>query len=253
MAARPLGKALQDRSVQLRRSAALSLGAIGPAAASALPLLIANLKDREWSVRWASARALGRLGGAAAAAVPALSEALQDSDSRVCEAVAFALEGIGEAAQGSAPALAAAVSGQFPAVCRIIDTTETTRESGMDTGWTIRWAAARALGAIGGAPDLTTPALTRALDDPVWQVRGVAALSLGRIQTEAAIGPLVKALTDESSPVRKAAATSLGDMGATSVGALSMLANVLNDPDRAVGDAAREAQLRIRRAAGLSD
>ena len=66
----------------------------------------------------------------------------------------------------------------------------------MDLGWTVRWAAARALGAINADPDRTTAALQGALTDSMWQVRGAAALSLGNVRTPASINALSGALSD---------------------------------------------------------
>lgn len=241
-----LARVMAERSIPMRRTAALALGAIGSTAGDGVPALADALKDGDWSVRWAAARALGKVGIGAAPAVPALSDALRDPDSRVCEAAAFALEGIGPAAAGSVAALAQAVRETPSEVCKMIDVTAATQESQMDLGWTVRWASARALGAIKGAPDQTIVALQGALTDSMWQVRGVAALSLGRVAGESIAKILVKALTDEVGPVRKAAAISLGALGRGARDALPDLTRLLDDPDTAVQDTTRAAMARIR-------
>jgi len=240
-----LAKVMAERSISMRRTAALALGAIGPTADAGAPSLADALKDGDWSVRWASARALGKLGTGAAPAVPALADALRDLDSRVCEAAAFALEGIGPAAAGSIAALAQAVREMPSDVCKMIDVTAATQESQMDLGWTVRWASARALGAIKGAPDQTIAALQGALADSMWQVRGVAALSLGRMATASAAKTLIKSLNDEVGAVRKASAIALGEIGYSAVDVLPYLNRLLNDPDMAVRDAVNIAIARI--------
>lgn len=43
------------------------------------------------------------------------------------------------------------------------------------TGWTVRWAAVRALGVVGPNNEAALGPLMQALGDDEWQVRGVAA------------------------------------------------------------------------------
>jgi HEAT repeat protein len=171
--------------------------------------------------------------------------ALHDADSRVCEAAAFALEEIGTGARDSLGALADAVREQASETCKMIDVTAATQESQMDLGWTVRWASARALGAINGEPSRTVDALQAALTDSMWQVRGVAALSLGRVRSPLSVKALVGALTDEVGAVRKAAAISLGELGRDARDALPALHAVANDEDQAVREAGLAAIDRI--------
>ena len=87
----------------------------------------------------------------------------------------------------------------------------------MQTGWTVRWAAVRALGVVGKGHQDALPALTEALLDEEWQVRGVAALAIGQFgsaTTSAAMSALTEKLQDENAAVRKAAAIALGEIGA---------------------------------------
>lgn len=59
-----LSVALKDRSVTLRRKAAISLAELGPPAAAAIPSLTEALQDRIHTVRDAARQALDRIRGA---------------------------------------------------------------------------------------------------------------------------------------------------------------------------------------------
>jgi HEAT repeat protein len=62
------------------------------------------------------------------------------------------------------------------------------------------------------SPELVA-ALTKTLSSAAWSDRRVAALSLGRLGSQADVGPLVKAAKDSSSFVREAVAVALGEIG----------------------------------------
>ena len=240
-----LAKAMNERSIAMRKAAALALGAVGPSASGGLTALVDGLKDADWSVRWASARALGKLGSVGEPATIALAAALRDPDTRVCEAAAFALEGIGMSARDSIGALTDVVRDQSFDSCKMIDVAAASQDAQMDLGWTVRWAAARALGEIHADPDRTVAALQGALIDSMWQVRGVAALSLGNVRTPASVKALSGALSDEVSAVRKAAAVALGTLGPNARAALPELRVASSDPDQTVREAALDAVNRI--------
>jgi HEAT repeat protein len=65
---------LKAQAPVLRNAAAYELAGMGPAAAPAVPALIAALDDPEASVRFPVTVALGEIGPAAAAAVPRLKQ-----------------------------------------------------------------------------------------------------------------------------------------------------------------------------------
>jgi HEAT repeat protein len=91
----PLSEALRrDREAIGRAFAAGTIGALGPAAAPAVPSLIEALGDRDRDVREAAAEALGKIGPAARAAVPALEEAALGRKKAVRHAAREALEEI---------------------------------------------------------------------------------------------------------------------------------------------------------------
>lgn len=82
-----------------KRHAASSIGALGSAARSAVPTLVAILeKDRDPLVRRNLAQALGDIGGDSRTIVPALEKSLKDSDADVTTASAMALGKLGKPA-----------------------------------------------------------------------------------------------------------------------------------------------------------
>lgn len=86
-----LNQALSDPAFFVRRSAAKSIGRIGPNAQSAIPQLQIALTDANYSLRSSAANALGSMGTAAQHAIPDLQKALQDSNWRVRGHAATAL------------------------------------------------------------------------------------------------------------------------------------------------------------------
>jgi HEAT repeat protein len=98
-----LCEALTDKSVAIRKAAAISLGDLGVDAKGAVECLRESVADSDPGVRWASAEALGRIGPAAAPAVAALALALRDKELRVI--AADSLGGIGPASRGAVPLL----------------------------------------------------------------------------------------------------------------------------------------------------
>jgi HEAT repeat protein len=97
-----LFEALKNEDKEVRFSAALALGQIGPAA---VPALIEALKDEDKNIRSSVALAMGMISPKAKAAVPALIEALKDEDKEVRFSAALALESIRSEAKAAVPAL----------------------------------------------------------------------------------------------------------------------------------------------------
>ena len=212
---------LDDPAIQARWAAAKSLWAMGRAAADATPELVAALDDKDWVVRWSASRALGAVVAEPhlESAVTALAAGLQDRDSRVCEAAAFALEEIGPDAVSALPPLSRAatetglveIEDETLRPCQIIDVGPAAEELLMASGWTVRWAAVRALGVVGKGRASAIEPLAAALADEQWQVRGVAALALGEFGAPAstALAALEVARDDEIEAVRDAAAIAI--------------------------------------------
>ena len=239
----------------VRWAAANALWAIGPGARQATAALNAGLSDAQWIVRWSAARALGAIAGGddppGEETVSALAKALTDEDSRVCEAAAFALEDIGMPAREAVPALgdaATGIGGTGSGSCKVIDVGPAAQEVLFETGWTVRWAAVRALGVVGTESKHAVPALTAALLDQEWQVRGVAALALGRFGNEASgetVTALINGLGDDYAPVRMASAIALGEIGIGARQAVPGLRDLETDEDPRVRAAAEKAVFKL--------
>ena len=250
-----LATALQDEQIMVRWAAASALWAIGTGAQRATSALIAALSDVHWIVRWSAARALGAIGVGDAPpgeeSVSALAQALRDEDSRVCEGAAFSLEQIGVAAREAVSALgdaATGVGGTGSGACKVIDVGPTAQEVLFETGWTVRWAAVRALGVVGAGSNHALPPLTAALQDQQWQVRGVAALALGQFGNEIpeeTVTVLIRQLSDDHAAVRMAVASALGEIGAAARQAVPGLRGLAEDEDAAVRAAAEAAVLKL--------
>ncbi|MCX7592311.1 MAG: HEAT repeat domain-containing protein [Fischerella sp.] len=152
-------KALQDSDAQVRASAAIIIGKIGPAAAQSAPVLLRTIGDKDATVRayaveaikkigrrayvpyliagldsknawerYSTAHALRGMGKDAAYAVPALMKKLDDKDAWMRVNVVSALANIGQPSVPAIPGL----------IARLQDTDET-----------VRHTAAYALGNIG--------------------------------------------------------------------------------------------------------
>ena len=102
-----LTRALREREGggSSRSAPARALGAIGPQAKDAVPVLAKALEDPDYNVRWAAAEALGRIGEPAKAAVPALARTLTDKITSVRRETVVALGRIGPAAKEAIRAL----------------------------------------------------------------------------------------------------------------------------------------------------
>jgi HEAT repeat protein len=206
----PLIQALKDNYWDVNKKAAEALGRIGDA--RAVEPLIQALDDERWEVRWGAARALGEIGDKSA--LKTLVPALKDKDIKVRKEVAEALGTMGE-----------------PAVGPLIQTLE-------DTDGEVREKAAKALGKMGDARAVGP--LFTALHDSKSEVRKKAAKALDKLAWKpgddservryliakkkwadlvtigaSAVKPLIQALEDTDSKVRKGAAEALGKIGDT--------------------------------------
>ncbi|MDB9514971.1 HEAT repeat domain-containing protein [Kamptonema animale CS-326] len=96
---------LKNSNIEVRWSAAFTLGMIDAEAKTVVPVLIPLLKDSEGKVRWSAASALGNFGTEAKAAVPGLIAILKDSNANVRSSAASALANIGAEVKAAVPAL----------------------------------------------------------------------------------------------------------------------------------------------------
>ena len=100
-------KLLNYKDIENRRYAASALGAIGPEAKQAIPVLIGVLNDQDAVVRQNAAWALGAIGPEAKQTIPALIEVLDDEYEyeKVRQSAALALGAIGPEAKQVIPVL----------------------------------------------------------------------------------------------------------------------------------------------------
>ncbi|MDB5392237.1 MAG: repeat-containing protein [Planctomycetaceae bacterium] len=98
-------KLLEDKSqsTEVRWSAARTIGKIGPASLSAVPVLIAHINDEAPTIREHCAEAIGDIGPTAVEGVPALIVALKDVDQRVRRDAVRSLGYIGPEARTALP------------------------------------------------------------------------------------------------------------------------------------------------------
>ncbi|HIQ19709.1 MAG TPA: hypothetical protein EYH34_00515 [Planctomycetes bacterium] len=204
---------LRARDAAARYEAIEALGALGPAAAAALPDLEKALKDQDGLVRIMSAEALHRIapdhGRLVQRSLGVLVDALRQGVPVLrCEAE-IALAGFGRAA--------------VPALRRLLDEGDPA----------VRRSAAAVLGRIGPPARRAVPQLVRLLGDGQAAVRAEAARSLGYIGhgTPQTVSALIARLEDDEPAVRIAAARALGRVGAASSEAARALARALQEAD----------------------
>jgi HEAT repeat protein len=259
----------------VRGTAAWALGRIGPAADSAVPLLMETMHSKgHISVRRNSNEALGNLGAAAKPAVPDLLAALADEDAITGVNAALALwkiarhpkaqsamvemlrAGKGPAAYETAVALGTLATGSgeqqgagsrereagpVPPLC-----VEALVKALGAADADVARAAARSLGQIGRAsPRLVLPAMRAALDDARDEVRRLAAEALGWMGP-AAVEPLRMVLKNDSAAARREAARALGRLDPAAKSAEAALVEAVNDPDAEVRAAAAKALRLVR-------
>jgi HEAT repeat protein len=205
---------LQDRDIELRRTAAQSLGKIGDP--SPAPALVSALHDPDPLVRQYSAWALGHIGEAALPiAGMALVEALAADPAE--EVKRSAAEALGQmaASEGAAPKLV----GRLTALLENADSAT-------------KRAAVMALASIEAGSSYT--ALTKVVHDENPRNRQAAVAALGELADRRAIPLLAdRVLKDADAGVRAEAAFRLGKLGdETTLAVLRAAAS--NDPDPAV-------------------
>lgn len=190
------------------REAETRLGLLG---AGAAPALCGLLRDPEWLVRWSAARVLGRLGDPETA--PALWDAAHDAVPAVRERATEALARL--AAPERVDDLVAMLRDPLPAVRR------------------------RAVSALIRLGPIAVEPLLHALGSREAEVRGLAALALGRI-LDAHAPPLASlVLSDPDAWVRATAAAALSCR--PGAGAAAILQQALLDGAETVRVAAAEA------------
>lgn len=219
-----LAELARQGSERDRKAALATLCKVGGDAPVVFEALAAALKDKHFVVQCAAIEAFGALGTKGGRAVPDLVAVLADRDRRLRTAAARSLGKIGAAA---VPGLVTALGDRRAAV---------------------REAAADALGEMGAAASGAVADVARATRDAEESVRYEAVQALGQIGKEPAVAvPALQAVleADASMMVRCEAARVLGELGAAAAAAVPSLTRARDGTHGGLKGAAAEALRRI--------
>jgi HEAT repeat protein len=198
--------------VQVRREAAMVLGAIGPQAAPAVPLLIHTLSDRDQGLQIAAVFALGRIGAPAKKAEAALRKLITpNSPPLVRVLVVWALARVNPDDEQLTQKAVAVLSEEM---------------KNKDAG--VRSTAVRGLVDFRGTPDVLVPPMTRMIEQGPRELR-LDALGVLQAVGEPAVPTIVKAL--KFPEVRMAAMAVLGRIGQSAKEAVPALVDVVKSSD----------------------
>lgn len=230
-----LAAVLDDRELAgtkegpLRQAQAADLLAwIGPEARAAVPALVRQMIGRPYPAGTSALQALVRIGDPA---LPELTRILPHADETGKKRIALVLKTIGAQA--------------VPPLQESLDHPKAE----------VRAAAARALGEIGRAAQAAVPRLEEALRDPAKAVRLRAAEALlwvDRGLNRPALQYLARALKDKDRAHRLESLSILADLGPRMEAAAPAFAELLLDPDEAVGNLAWRALSRLDRGKGVA-
>jgi predicted Zn finger-like uncharacterized protein len=240
--------ALEDKDAEVRGSAAVTLGIIGPDARAAVPGLTQALKTGDPEFKAEAAFALGHIGPAAKAAAPALADALKDRDAtvrrfaaealyqvdpqRVAEVVDTLIGVLADRSANNRVYAAKDLGGMRekarPAVPALNDALK-------DSHKAVRIAAAGALAKIGGPARVTFPTLDQLAKDDEPEVRKAAVdakKAVGAPQKADVLLLLIPALKHDNARYREAAVVCLWMLGRDAREAVKPLSEaLLNDGD----------------------
>jgi HEAT repeat protein len=239
-AAPALMEALEHKSSNVRETAVIALGLIGPDARSAVPAILTSIKGAYCPLY--AYDALQRMGRAA---LPALIAALQDNDEQIRKVATEALGRFGPMAKPAIPALVEvfavdALRGigpdALPALVALLKDPDVHK----------RQEVIRVLCDMNPEDSKTVtalvPALLAALRDPDAQVRRETASRIGfsLLAPETTVPALLGTLKDDNPDVRRAAAEALVKMGARAGKFVPALVEALRSADEEVRSAAAQ-------------
>lgn len=263
---------------EIRLAAANALRAIGPAAKAAVPALITALGDEQQDVRSTAALALGFIGPDAADAADELQQATQSDNELTKVAALWALEKVQPNEERLKTTTAQSLVGLLtskdrdvrlaaanalldlkpgpevtaPLVAKVLENAdaETTADIldaaaslgkavvprmvlGLDFE-AIRLPVIRVLGRIGPDAAEAVPALLKYANDENPKIRAEVLFTLGWIGPAAKDGvdAAIAGLTDEEEEVRVSAVFALGKMGPAAVAAVDTLKGLLDGDDK---------------------
>ncbi len=247
-----LVKALKYRDAGVRTRAAMALGQAGPDVKEAVPALIEALKEKHVDVRVAAVDALGEMGAEGKEAAPQLARLFHDPSMRVREHVRLALAAIGSAAveplcdalgeenaKGRLDAIKT-ITLFGPAAKRAVTAL---RHVMKDEDYSVRAAAAEALGKMELDGAAGVPELLNALNDKRLEVQREAVTALVLL-TSAGVPDLLSKVREADRKMRWVVPVGLAHMGAKPMNDLAGLVKDLRDKDL---------QVRTRAAVSLSE
>lgn len=219
------------------------LRGMGPAAKAAVPALVEKLKDPQPDIRREAVLALGAIGEAAISAVPQIVAALDDENAQ--GAATFVLGQLGKIPADAEQKIRANVKSSDKAISTISlwalarvhpedkdlrrQATEQIVECLKDKDAMVRVVAARALAALPPAPEITLPILEKALAgaDATTVHHALDALaSLGAMAVPRLVDVLAK-----HKDLRVQVAYTLGQIGPAAAPATEALAKLVADED----------------------
>lgn len=216
---------LESNERHVARIAAKTLGDIGPAAAPAIPALLAQLargtSAHDYWARSAFCEALGKLGPAARRAVPGLLMELNDAP---LEKPTYDLDRRGQRPVVETMAALARIGDAGSDVIAAI------RRHLSNEAEHVQLAALQALARLDPDSPVVLADHLNWLNGPVMSGRLDVILAIGRLRGDrrAAVPALARLLSSSDPNFRKAAARSLGKMGPAASGALPDLQAALN-------------------------
>jgi HEAT repeat protein len=249
-----------EQPVVVRTVAALGLASIGAPASAAVRELCRCLTSPEESLRGAASVALGKIGPAAATALQVM---LRFPNADAVAGAVSALALIGPPGAAAIPDLDA-LALRSPVPLKLSCAAALVRTSGdpkrglpmlqralADPDPAVRKLAVERIGELQDAAASAAPDLLRALADPVPGVRSAAALAVARARVPAPHGvPALTALLDDPEPeVRTMAASALTAFGHEAAPALPKLRALAQSSGTGPGAAANAAAAAIEKAA----
>jgi HEAT repeat protein/formylglycine-generating enzyme required for sulfatase activity len=220
---------LKDNNADVRSSAAMVLGELGPEAEDAIPALIAAMKDKNETVSSSASKALGDIGPVA---TEKLIAALKDSNPKLRSLAARTLgkTQLRLRADGAWYARGKWYAG--PACPKIL---RALVEAVGDKDPTVRSSAVDALRHNGPPVSAAVPALITILKNKSTTVRSYsrAAVVLGEIGAAAkdAVPVLIDGMKSKNKSVRIASAEALGGIGPAAKASVPVLLDALKEKD----------------------
>lgn len=249
---------LADDSPSTRLETVHQLKAGGADAVPVVVALIGENRGESWEAierRWTLAEILGAIGPPAAPAVPVLVELLQDPDHQVRSVAALALGQIGPTAKQAVTPLITLVNSRekLPAIKALGYLRGEAKEAVpvlipnlKDPELDVRWTTAKALDHIGPDAKAALPALAELLKDSEPQTRSVAAEAIWAIGADPAVVPALAAIVqDPEAEVQAYALRALHDLGPAAKEAVPSLKQAYKSDDPRIREAVGKALKQI--------